>query len=87
MKKSELLAGKSSFDLTVNKVPYHVDVAPFLFNDEKRFEIVVNGDEGHVFAWDPEITALRPLDDESATLPDELEKAISNRLLKIKTTG
>jgi hypothetical protein len=82
MKKADVLAGKTSFDLTVNKVPYHIEAIPFFFNDEKRFEISVNGDDGHVFAWDPTIIGLRALDDESATLPEELEKAISDKLVK-----
>ena len=82
MKKTTTQSGRTSFDLTVNKVPYHIEATPFLFNEERRFEIKVNGDDGHVFAWDPTIVGLRPLDDESATLPDELERAISDRLVK-----
>ena len=82
MKKADIQAGKTSFDVTVNKVPYHIDALPFLFNEEKRFEIRVNGDEGHVFAWDRGIVGLRSLDDEAATLPEELERAISDKLVK-----
>ena len=74
--------GRSSFDLTVNKVPYHVDILPFSFNEEKRFEISINGDDGHIFAWDPDIVGLRALDESASTLPDDLEKAISDKLVK-----
>ena len=82
MKKGNHTGERSSFDLSVNKVPYHVDVVPFTFNEEKRFEVSINGDEGHIFAWDPEIVGVRALDDAAATLPEELEKAISDRLVK-----
>ena len=69
-------------DLIVDKVPYRVRVTPFLFNDEKRFRISINGEEEDVFAWDPEILSLRALDDESGVLPVNLEKAIGDRLVK-----
>lgn len=82
MKKTTSQTPETSFDVTVNKVPYHVTVSPFLFNDEKRFEISINGDSGHVFAWDPDVVGLRALDDDASTLPDELEKVISDRLVK-----
>jgi hypothetical protein len=71
-----------SYDLMVDKVPYHIRVTPFLFNEEKRFRISVNGDSGHVFVWDPEIVGLHAIDDDASTLPNSLEKAISDRLAK-----
>jgi len=73
---------EENFDIMVDKVPYRINVTSFLFNEEKRFRISVNGDSGHVFAWDPGIVALHALDDDASTLPDSLEKAISNRLAK-----
>lgn len=71
-----------NFDIIVDKVPYRIKVTPFLFNEEKRFRISVNGDSGHVFAWDPDIVGLHALDDDASTLPDSLEKAISDKLAK-----
>ena len=71
-----------TYDLMVDKVPYRIRVTPFLFNDEKRFRISVNGDSGHVFVWDPEIVGLHAIDDDASTLPNSLEKAISDRLAK-----
>ncbi len=70
------------YDIKVDKVPYHIRVTPFLFNDEKRFRVSINGDSGHVFAWDPDIVGLHALDDDAAILPNGLEKAISDRLAK-----
>jgi hypothetical protein len=72
----------TNFDIIVDKLPYQIHVKPLSFNDEKRFEISINGGESHLFAWDPEVTGLRALDDEAATLPDGLEKAISDKLVK-----
>lgn len=82
MKKTNNGIAEESFDLVVDKVPYFIRVTPFLFNDEKRFRISVNGDNGHVFAWDPEIVGLHALDDDASDLPDSLEKAISDKLAK-----
>ncbi len=76
---------EENFDLVVDKVPYSIRVTPFWFNDEKRFRISVNDDNGHVFAWDPDIVGLHALDDDAAVLPDSLEKAISDRLAKTVT--
>lgn len=68
------------FDLIMDGVPYSIQSAPFLFNDEWRFRIRVNGDEGHVFTWDSEEHMLRGIDDESSVLPIGLEEAISEKL-------
>lgn len=82
MKKTDIPVQEHTYNLVVDKVPYLVRVTPFLFNDEKRFRISVNGDNGHVFAWDPDIVGLHALDDDASTLPDSLEKAISDKLAK-----
>lgn len=82
MGKTNTSTSAENFDLVVDKVPYSIRVTPFWYNDEKRFRISVNGDDGHVFAWDPELVALHSLDDDASVLPDSLEKAISDRLAK-----
>ena len=82
MQKSEIQATEHTYNLVVDKVPYLVRVTPFLFNDEKRFRISINGDEGHVFAWDPDLVGLHALDEDASTLPGGLEKAISDKLAK-----
>ncbi len=80
MKKTAIPETEHTYDLVVDKVPYLIRVTPFLFNGEKRFRISVNGDNGHVFAWDPDIVGLHAIDDDSSVLPDSLEKAISDKL-------
>lgn len=80
MKTTEI--PEENFDIIVGKIPYRINVTPFLFNEEKRFRISINGDDGHVFAWDPGIVSLHALDDDASTLPDSLEKAISDKLAK-----
>jgi hypothetical protein len=82
MEKSKAASTENNFDIVVDKVPYNVRVTPFWFNDERRFRISVNGDEGHVYAWDPELVALSALDDEASVLPQTVEKAISDKLYK-----
>jgi hypothetical protein len=82
MGKTKELTTENNFDLVVDKVPYSVRVTPFWFNDERRFRISVNGDEGHVYAWDPDVVGITALDDEASVLPDTVEKAISDRLFK-----
>lgn len=73
---------EKNFEFLVDNVPYQVKVAPETFNDEQRFRIRINGDEGHLYAWDAETVSLRALDDDAATIPDALEKAISDKLVK-----
>jgi hypothetical protein len=82
MKKHEIQSTEHTYNIIVDKVPYLVRVTPFLFNDEKRFRISINGDDGHVFAWDPDLVGLHALDEDASTLPASLEKAISNKLAK-----
>jgi len=71
---------EKKFDLLVDGVPYSIQSVPFLYNDEWRFRIRVNGDEAHVFTWDSDEHMLRGIDDESSVLPIGLEEAISEKL-------
>ncbi|MBL7700366.1 MAG: hypothetical protein JNK79_19530 [Chitinophagaceae bacterium] len=70
-----------TYHLRVDEVPYVVETFAFMFNDEKRFNVRVNGGPESVFAWDPEMNRLRPLDDDATILPDALEETISKRIL------
>jgi hypothetical protein len=79
-KLHELHTEERNFDLVVDGVPYIIRSTPFLFNEEWRFRISVNADEGHVFTWDSEAKMLRAIDDEASTLPVGLEEAISDKL-------
>lgn len=68
------------FELNVGGVPYAVNVTPFEFNTETRFKVSYNGGDEHIFTWDSSLGRLAPIDDESATMPDDLEVAIAERL-------
>ena len=69
-----------NFNLVLSGVPYTVKVSPFEFNTETRFLVSYNGGDEHVFTWDSSMGRLAPLGDDSATMPDELERAIAERL-------
>ncbi len=70
----------SSFEILVNKIPYHVRVVPFEFNTETRFKVNYNGGDEHIFTWDSSLGRLTAIDDDAATMPDDLEAAIAQRL-------
>ncbi len=70
----------NSFEILVDNVPYRVKVEPFEFNTETRFKVTYNGDQEHIFTWDSRIGRLAAIDDDSSTLPDNLERAIAERL-------
>jgi len=80
--KDNTQSREKNFEFLVDKIPYQIKVTSETFNDEQRFRIKVNGDEGHIYAWDPETVSLQALDDDAAILPDGLEKAISDKLVK-----
>lgn len=69
-----------NFGLLVDGVPYTVKSIPFLFNEELRFRIILNGASEHVFTWDSQIGMLRAINDDSSVLPAGLEEALSEKL-------
>lgn len=71
---------ESTFELLVDSVPYVVKVTPFEFNTERRFKVRFNSSDEHIFTWDSSIGRLTAIDDESSTIPDSLEVAISDKL-------
>ena len=66
-------------ELLVDKVPYSVTVTPFEFNTETRYKVLYDGTE-HIFTWDSSLGRLAPINDESSTMPINLEEAIAARL-------
>lgn len=70
----------ASFEILVSGVPYRVNVQPFEFNTERRFRVSYNGGEDHIFTWDSSVGRLAPIDDDASTMPDDLERAIADRL-------
>jgi hypothetical protein len=73
-------ADERNFNLVVDGVPYMVRSIPFVFNDELRFRIIINGDTEHLFTWDSQVRMLRAIDDDASLLPDGLEVALSEKL-------
>jgi len=57
-----------------------VEASPFIFNGEIRYKVIFNGSPEHLFTWDSELGQLRAVDDDSSTMPDNLETAISKKL-------
>lgn len=72
---------EKKFDMVVDGVPYSVRSIPFLFNEEIRFRICINGNAEHLFTWDPDAGIIRAIDDESSSIPSVVEEALSERLL------
>ena len=73
-------SNERNFDLLVNGVSCTIKSMPFLFNDELRFRIIINGTSEHVFTWDSEIAMIRAINDDSSVLPAGLEEALSEKL-------
>ncbi|MDQ6609042.1 MAG: hypothetical protein M3Y85_04395 [Bacteroidota bacterium] len=69
------------FELLLAGVPYFVKAEPFSFNDETRFKVSYNGGYEHIFTWDADMGRLSAIDADAVTIPDDLEAAISSRLL------
>ncbi|HEX4371936.1 MAG TPA: hypothetical protein VHZ50_01405 [Puia sp.] len=72
------------FDINVDGVPYDVTATPYDYNSEPRFYVSFNGSEQYVFAWDAEMKRLTAIGDGTADIPDDLEEAISAKLLSHK---
>lgn len=75
-----LHGSERNFNMLVDSVPYLVQATPFNFNGETRYRVSVNGNSEHIFTWDSQLKRLIAIDDDAATLPDNLEVAISDKL-------
>lgn len=71
---------EQSFELLLSGVPYFVKAEPFAFNGETRFKVSYNNSDEHIFTWDSRLGRLAAIDDESGTIPDDLETAIAGKL-------
>lgn len=69
-----------SFEILVDSVPYFVKATPFEFNTETRFRVSYNGSDEHIFTWDSSLGRLTAIDDEAGVIPDNLERAIAQKL-------
>lgn len=72
-----------NFQLLLNGVPFLVKATPFDFNTETRYTVSYNGSDEFVFAYDTTVGRYTALGDESATIPDDLEEAIAEKLLSL----
>ncbi len=72
-----------SFQLLLNGVPYMVKASPFEFNGSTRFNIKINSSDEFIFTYDPSVKQFISLGDDAATIPSDLETAISGRLLAL----
>lgn len=72
---------EEQFNLLIDGVPYVIRAIPFLFNDELRYRVLINGHTEHLLVRDAETGGLRGIDDDSSVLPEGLEEALSKRLL------
>jgi len=77
-------ANEKTFNVVVDNVPYMIKAIPFFYNGDIRYRISFNGSAEHVFTWDSSLGQLRAIDDEAATMPDNLEVAISEKLRSAK---
>lgn len=68
------------FELLVDGVPYEVRATPFQFNGDIRFRVSYNGGQIYVFVYDQELKRLMAIGDDTGTIPDSLERAISQKL-------
>jgi hypothetical protein len=73
-------SSEKSFNILIDSVPYLVKAVPFSFNGETRYRVSFNGSPEHVFTWDSSVGQLRAISEDSSTIPDNLEIAISEKL-------
>ena len=71
----------NSFQLMLDGSPYEVKAVPFNFNESVRYNVTINGSREHVFAYDSNVDQFIAIDDDSSTIPQNVETAISGKLL------
>ena len=76
-------SNEKNFNILIDGVPYLVQAVPFSFNGETRYRVRFNGSPEHVFTWDSSLGQLRAINDDSSTIPDNLEIAISEKLQSV----
>lgn len=70
-----------SFQINLNGVPYLVETREYDYNGQKRYLVSYNGGEENVFVFDPKVNQYVSIGKNTSTIPDTLEKAISDRLI------
>jgi hypothetical protein len=74
------------FELLVDGVPYEVRATPFQFNDDTRYRVSFNGGQIFVFVYDPELKRFAAIGEGTESIPDSLERAISQKLEAMSIT-
>lgn len=67
-------------EINVDMTPYILQITPFRFNNEMRYHVNYNGSDDLLFAWDNTVGHYRAFGDNAATLPDNVELAIAEKL-------
>jgi hypothetical protein len=67
-------------EINVDMTPYILQVSPLRFNEEMRYYVSYNGSPDILFAWDSSVGHYAAFGDDAATMPDNLELAIAERL-------
>jgi hypothetical protein len=71
----------NSIALMLDGNPYEVRAVPFTFNEGVRYTVTINGSGEHVFAYDSNVGQYVAIDDDGSTIPQNVETAISGKLL------
>lgn len=67
-------------EMTVGNIPYEVKVVPYEYNTETRFRVSYGDSPEYIFTWDSSLGRLAAINDESSTLPDDVEVARAEKL-------
>jgi hypothetical protein len=73
----------NSFQLMLGGVPYEVKAIPFSFNEGVRYNVTINGSGEYLFAYDSNVGQYVAIDDDSSTIPHNVETAIAGRLMNM----
>lgn len=71
---------KIHFESVIDGVPYDITAVPYTYNLMTRFKVSYNGSREYIFAWDETLQRLTPIGDESIDIPDNLQRAIVEKL-------
>lgn len=74
---------QQTIQLLINGIPYVVKITPFEFNDKTRFTVSFNDSDDYVFTYDTNVSQYVSIGDDTETIPDDLEAAISEKLLSL----
>lgn len=80
-KKNE---GSRHVEVNVDMTPYILEITPLNFNDEMRYYVSYNGSPDILFAWDKTVGHYAAFGDDAATLPDNLELAVAEKLQQMR---